>query len=76
MPGEPVDPGILSIPGFLGPSWDVPCEGVLEYLVSQDSWDDPGMSHVRGVLEYLVSQDSWDNPGDVPCQRTHGSWNT
>jgi len=37
MPGEPVDPGILSILGFLGPSQDVPCEWsqwVLEYLVS------------------------------------------
>jgi len=35
MPGEAVDPGILSIPGFLGPSWDVPCQGslwILEYL--------------------------------------------
>jgi len=39
MPGEPVDPGILSIPGFLGSSRDVPCQGslwILEYLVSRD----------------------------------------
>jgi len=35
-----VDPGILSIPGILGPSRDVPCE---------ESWDHPGMSHVRGA---------------------------
>jgi len=48
----PVDPGILSISGFLGPSRDVPCQGspwILEYLVSQDSRDHPGMSHVSGA---------------------------
>jgi len=36
MPGEPVDPGILSIPGFLGPSRDVPSQRslwILEYLL-------------------------------------------
>ena len=41
MPGEPVDPGILRFPGFLGGSQEVPCEGspwILEYLVSRDSW--------------------------------------
>jgi len=79
MPGEPMDPGILSILGFLGPSWDVPCEGsqwILEYLVPQDSWDHPGMSHVRGVLEYLVSRDSLDNPGISNASGARGSWNT
>jgi len=50
MPGEPVDPVILSIPGFLGQSWNVLCQGslwILEYLVSWDSWDHPRMSHAR-----------------------------
>ena len=52
----PMDPGILSIPGFLGQSWDVPCQGspwILEYLVSWDSRDHPGMSHAR-------AQGSWN----------------
>jgi len=70
MPGKPVDPGILSIPGFLGPSRDVPCEWsqwILEYLVSQDSWDNPGMSHVRGVQ--ILSIPGFLGPSrDVPCE--------
>jgi len=30
---------------------------ILEYLVSRDSWDNPGMSHARGslwILKYLT----------------------
>jgi len=72
MLGELVDPGILSIPGFLGPSWDVPCQGglwILEYLVSRDSWDHPGMSHARGACgSGILSIPGFLGPSrDVPC---------
>jgi len=76
-----MDPGILSILGFLGYSRDVPCQGgpwILEYLVSRDSWDHPGVlcQGSLWLLEYLVSRNSWDNPGMSHARGAHGSWNT
>ena len=48
MPGEPVNPGILSIPGFLGPSRDVPCQGdqwILESTYYLNFWSYHSKQH-------------------------------
>jgi len=49
----PMDPGILSIPGFLGPTRYVPCQWslwILEYCIS---WNNPHLS-VIGYRESIL----------------------